>query len=196
MFFELVSLGCSFNSSGGATNQARFYPHEMKTVPADEIASGVVGELLTLCRSVSRQRGCTKERIGTDHLFSYQLLISPLFFTCFAYVLIVIIVRVGRETEVEESTIPQQVFCFKSLLKPFVEILPQPRMAIPMCYVPSLWRSLAREKPEADDVLPAKVQHGKYWAPEPEVEYFDPAFVDTTITWKPTKSLFSYENWY
>ena len=199
MFFELFSFGCSLNSSDGPLHQMTLYPSELTSVPADELASGVIGELLTFCRAFSRRSGCAKTSPRKSDSFSIQLFFVPLLFTCFAYLLIVIVIRVSQATEVEESTIPQQVFCFGSLLKPFVEVLPQPRLLVASGRVPSLWHSLWQEtvKEEAELPEPAPAGHGRYWAPEPDVEYFDPVLVNAgDITWKPMKSLFSYDNWY
>lgn len=197
MLFELFSFGCSFNASDSPGLQKSFYHGEITSVPVDELASGVVGELLTFCRAFSKRNGCARVISRTPRLFPMQVLISPLLFTCAAYILIVIVIRVSKATEVEESTIPQQVFCFRSLLKPFVEVLPQPRLRIPERKVPSLWHSLAQDVDEPKMADPVVVGYGQYWAPEPDVEFFDPVVVNINdITWKPMKSLFSYDNWY
>lgn len=191
MLIGLFSFGLSVNSSEDFLDELFMFTAKTDTT-VSEIASGVVIDLLSVCRTIASAGQYIFDITDT----SVKILTIPALFTCFAYIIIVFVVYVNRCAKVTESTVPQQVFCFRAFQLQQIEVLPQKKVLTSSERPPILWNSISAESPAKMDNIEFIVEN-KYRDIIPDVELYEHVAVDQEkLVWKPMKSLFSYENWY
>lgn len=191
MLISLLSFGLSVNASDDFFDDLFIFPVTQDSSP-NEIATGVIIDLVSVCRTIAA--GQYNFNI-TDA--SINVLAIPALFTCFAYILIVFVVSVNRCAQVTESTVPQQIFCFRSFQLQQIEVTPQKKILTSSERPAVLWDFVLTEEPVQIDKIEIETTDNSYRDIVPNVELYENVVIDPEkLVWRPMKSLFSYENWY
>ncbi|KAK8881151.1 hypothetical protein M9Y10_003881 [Tritrichomonas musculus] len=206
MFLSLFSFGLPFNLSSCGEDNYNFSIFETLTfspVNPNEISYGIVKDLLTNCKinpnSLEKCRKVDEISYNNTQL-SLLNLIPPIIFSTLAYLVAICIVHVNKLVIIphdKNETIPVKIYCLKSFQLPEVEILPQ-FFDTPQAEVLKSWDSIVNDPVEDSFQIPQnKLSKNDFEQFEQETELFDAVNVKSSdISWKPMKSLFSYDNWY
>ncbi|OHT15538.1 hypothetical protein TRFO_02871 [Tritrichomonas foetus] len=203
MLFTLFSFGLSFNTTTGERDGGYLdlEVNSFSNIYQNEFATGVIAELLLNCKIDSQK--ASKCQIDEDSFdisdVSVAVFISPIIFSTIAYIISTIVIQINKAVVIpvdKQETIPVKIYCMKSFQLPTVEVLPQV-FDVPQASTYKPWNLIIDGKIEEKMIIP-KFEHNQIIEPAgSEINFFDTINVSSAnISWKPLRSLFSYENWY